>query len=578
MTTTTASAGSADRADPARSRHRRPRSSGSPGSPGSSGRPRRTRAWFTVPAAAGLALVLSLSSPAGADAERPGWAGTIDLALADPRLHGAQSSVVVADAATGEVLYERNGENRLMPASNSKLPTSVAALDILGPGYTYPTDVLATGRISHGRLRGDLYLRGTGDPTLLHEDYAGLARQLADAGVRTVTGDLVADDTRFDDEHFHWGWNVDDEQYYYGAPVSALTVAPDTDYDAGTVIVTVTPGEQPGDRPEVSVWPDSGFLTVRNTAATVAGSSATPSITRVHGQDVLVVDGSIGADRSPVRVWRAVHDPTGHAAAVFATALAEHGITVRGGTRLGEAAPAGARVLASHESMTVGELMNPFMKLSNNGHAEVLIKTIGWETSGEGSWSAGIAAARTSVAGFGMDPDTYVLADGSGLTRRNWIPSAELADLLIAVRDEEWFPGWYAQLPVACEPGRLTGGTLRSRMCGTPAEKNAHAKTGTLTGATALSGYVTDADGRELVFSVVLNYYLGAAPKDIEDRIVTALAAHGAAGTDGTDGAEPAAEQPRSTATAPAEPGAQQPRPGTEHDAADAKPADPTLR
>lgn len=511
------------------------------------------------------ALSLAWSTPAGAGTERPAFADELDLILGDPRLSGAQAGVLVADAETGETLYARGAENRLMPASTTKLLTTAAALDVLGPDYTYATEVHATGDLTGRVLDGDLYLRGTGDPTLLPADYRSLARQVADAGVTDVTGDLVADDTRFDDERFHWGWNVDDEQYYYGAPVSALTVAPDTDYDAGTVIVRVTPGDRPGDRPAVTLVPDTGHLTVRNTATTVAGDSAVPAIERAHGSDTLAVSGSIGVDRAPVRVWRAVWDPTAHAAAVFRAALAAQGVTVHGGTRPGEATPPAARTLATHRSMTVAELLGPLLKLSNNGHSEVLAKTMGREARGSGSWEAGTEVIREALTRLGLREGTYVLADGSGLSRRTYVPAEGFAALLLAARDRPWFDTWYERLPIACAPDRLTGGTLRSRMCGTPAAGNAHAKTGSLTGATGLSGYVTGADGRQLVFSIVLNYYVGSAPKDLEDRIVIALASHGA---EDSDAAHPS--------PAPLSGVRPQP-PAGEHDSAWAKPEDPTL-
>ncbi|WP_258037007.1 MULTISPECIES: D-alanyl-D-alanine carboxypeptidase/D-alanyl-D-alanine-endopeptidase [unclassified Streptomyces] len=527
---------------------------------------RPLRALLLAPVAACMALTLVWSAPAGADQSRAAFADTLDEILTDPRLDGAQASVVVADAESGDVLYEHNGDDRLMPASNSKLLSSAAAMDVLGPDYTFATEVRTPGRVVGGVLVGDLYLRGTGDPTLLYEDYQSLAAQLKKAGVRQVVGNLVADDTRFDDERYHWGWNVDDEQYYYGAPISALTVAPDTDYDAGTVKVTVEPGAAVGDRPKVSVYPDTGFVTVENTATTgEAGSSLSLPLNRKHGEDVITVSGSIAVDANPTSVWRAVWDPTGHATAVFKTALAEEGIRVVGKTRLGRATPDNTRLLASHESMTVAELMNPFMKLSNNGHAEVLVKAMGYESAGDGGWSAGTAAARDSLAGFGMDDSVYVLADGSGLTRRNWVPASEFATMLVNVRDEAWFDTWYEELPIACAGERFAGGTLNSRMCGTPAEKNAHAKTGSLTGATGLSGYVTDADGRELVFSIVLNYYMGSHPKDIEDRIVIALASHSADAT--------AEELPAPRNTVPGDP---EHSLDAEHDSAVVKPEDLT--
>jgi D-alanyl-D-alanine carboxypeptidase/D-alanyl-D-alanine-endopeptidase (penicillin-binding protein 4) len=174
--------------------------------------------------------------------------------------------------------------------------------------------------------------------------------------------------------------------------------------------------------------------------------------------------------------------------------------------------------------MPLKELMHPFMKLSNNMHAEALTKTLGYETTGHGTWAAGLAAIDTYLGKEGVDPATLRQVDGSGLSRMNSIPSGQLAQLLLSVRDAPWYADWRASLPVACDPDRLVGGTLRTRLCGTPAALNARAKTGSLTGASALSGYVTDAGGRELVFSIVLNNYLVASVKSIEDAIVVTLA------------------------------------------------------
>ncbi len=195
-----------------------------------------------------------------------------------------------------------------------------------------------------------------------------------------------------------------------------------------------------------------------------------------------------------------------------------------GPTRLGRPTPKDAKPLATHTSMPLKELMRPFMKLSNNMHAEALAKTIGYETAGNGTWSAGLAGISSYLRKEGVDTGTLRQVDGSGLSRMNNIPAAQFARLLLAVRTAPLYADWYESLPVACNPDRAIGGTLRSRMCKTPAALNARAKTGTLTGASGLSGYVTDAGGRELVFSIVLNNYLASSVKSIEDAIVTTLA------------------------------------------------------
>lgn len=478
---------------------------------------------------AGVAVATGV--PAGSAAAQPGdpavagLTDTIDQLLADPRLGGAQAAVVVRDAITGEVLYNRNGERRLLPASNTKLLTSAAALEILGPGYRFTTDVRTDGAINGVALRGDLYLRGTGDPTLLATDYDALAAKVAASGVQVVEGDLVADDTWFDNRRLGTDWAWDDESFYYAAQISALSVAPDTDYDAGNVIVTVRPGATAGAAPEVTLTPETGYVTIDNRATTVASGSNTISIERKHGTNQIVVTGRIAVGGSASSAFISVDEPTGYAADVFRRALQRHGVMVLGDTRLGLPTPAEARQLAARESMTMAELMVPFLKLSNNGHAEVLTKAIGRHVSGQGTWAAGLAAIRTFVAGMGMDVAAQRQADGSGLSRFNLIPSLEITDLLVAARAKPWFNAWYEALPIAGNPARFVGGTLRTRMRNTPAANNVHAKTGTLTSVSALSGYVTDADGRLLVFSIMENNHL-VGIRDIEDRIAVALASY----------------------------------------------------
>lgn len=449
---------------------------------------------------------------------------TLDGILADTRLDGAYAAVVVRDTTTGETLYDRNGSRRLLPASNTKLLTSAAALEILGPAYRFTTEVRAGGQRQGAALVGDLYLRGTGDPTMLAADYDALAAQVAASGVQVVTGDLVADDTWFDAVRLGREWAWEDEPYYYAAQISAVSVAPDTDYDAGTVIVSVAPGATAGATPDVTLTPQTGYLTIDNRASTVGSGSTSISIERDHGSNRVVITGKIRAGAPAVRDWVSVWEPTGYAADVFRRALARHGVQVIGGDRTGVAVPADAHPLAEHRSMTLAELMVPFLKLSNNGHAEVLTKAIGREVSGQGTWPAGLAAIRGFVATMGMDTAAQRQADGSGLSRWNMIPPTEFVDLLAAARGRPWFDAWYAALPIAGNADRFVGGTLRSRMRNTPAANNVHAKTGSLTSVSGLSGYVTDADGHVLVFSILLNNYLASTVKSIEDQIAIALA------------------------------------------------------
>ncbi|MEO3972253.1 D-alanyl-D-alanine carboxypeptidase/D-alanyl-D-alanine-endopeptidase [Streptomyces sp. CAU 1734] len=498
-----------------------------------------------------LTATLLWSAPAGAGPSDTGLKKAVDTLLADTRMDGGAASVVIADADTGERLYQHAGTDRLTPASNTKLVTSAAAMALLGPGYRFTTDVLSPGTRDGATLRGDLYLRGTGDPTTLAADYDRLAAGVAAAGIKKVTGRLIADDTRFDTQRLGRSWAADDQSSYYSAQISPLTVAPDTDYDSGTVIVEVVPGARAGDRPKVTVTPKTAYVRLDITGRTVAaGQGDTLGVERRHGTNTIAVSGNIPLGGSATKEWVTVWEPTGYAAAVFSDALVRHGVTVAGKTRLGTATPAGARKLAGHSSMPLRELMLPFMKLSNNMHAEALTKTIGHEESGRGTWSAGLAAIDGFLRGQGVATSTLRQADGSGLSRMNLFPAEQFTRLLLSVRDASWYADWYASLPVACAADRPTGGTLRTRMCNTPAALNARAKTGSLTGASALSGYVTDAGGRELAYSIVLNQYLASSVKSIEDAIVVTLArSDTAAGTIAAVAPAAAAERGAGTST-----------------------------
>ena len=478
---------------------------------------RRTSASLVAGAlVAALAWASAPSSPAIAQDPDVGVADLtqdINQILSDSRLTIARAGVVVKSAKTGEELYATDAGKLLIPASNTKLFTSAAAVETLGLDYRFTTSVLGTGRKAGSVLTGDLVLRGTGDPTMLAEDYDALAAQVAKAGVKVVTGKLVADDTWFDSQRLGNDWAWDDETAYYAAPISALTAAPDRDYDAGSVVVAVSAS---GGKVKVTTTPETDYLKIVNKAT--VGDSTDVLIERQHGTRTVVITGTV---KDPYQEWVAVDDPTAYAASLFRDGLQRHGVKVLGPTTTG-AAPSDAKELAKHESMTLGELLVPFLKLSNNIHAEILTKAMGRKVANQGTWSAGLKVTTDFAKAHGVE--VINMRDGSGLSRRDGFSPASIVQLLSAVRDKPWFDTWYESLPIAGNSDRFTGGTLRSRMQGTPAENNVHAKTGSLTGVTSLSGYVTSADGEPLIFSIMLNQYLSGSPKDIEDKIAVRLA------------------------------------------------------
>ncbi|MFJ3787532.1 D-alanyl-D-alanine carboxypeptidase/D-alanyl-D-alanine-endopeptidase [Kitasatospora sp. NPDC090091] len=484
------------------------------------------RRWC-VPLAA-LLTVLFVAGPVSGRPNAGARAGTelaadLDRLLTDRRLAGAQVSVEVTDAATGEVVYQHASDALLLPASTLKTVTAAAALELLGPDHRFATEVLADGRRRGGVLDGDLVLRGGGDPSLLPADLDELAGQVAAAGVTEVNGAVRADASRWDDVRLGPNWAWDDQPYYYSPQISALTLTTDTDYDPGTVRLTVTPAAEPGRPAAVRLTPADAPVRLTGRIDTGPGGGAPAlDVTRRLGGNEIVLAGSLPAGAAATDEWVTVDDPAAVAAAVFAAALQRHGVTVARGVAAGPAA-AGAATLARHESAPVGELLVPFLKLSNNGIAEHLVKEIGLVRVGSGSWSAGLAEVVAFLSRSGLDVTAARQSDGSGLSRHNLMTARRYAALLGFARGRPWFRTWYDALPVAGDPRRMVGGTLTRRMVGTAAEGRVHAKTGSMTGVDALTGYV-EGDGRTLAFTVLFNNFAGDSPRPVIDALVVRLA------------------------------------------------------
>jgi PBP4 family serine-type D-alanyl-D-alanine carboxypeptidase len=475
----------------------------------------------------GVIAAAGIAAPAHAHSQAQARSGTavsaapgdlkadLDTILRDGRLSGATVDLLVREAKTGKVLYDHGSDTSVTPASNNKIQTSVAAFGLLGAGYRFRTGVYAK--------NGNLYLKGTGDPTMRAAEYDRLAAAVAAKGITSVKGDLIADDTWFDAERTGPDWDPSDFPFAYAAQISALTISPNDDFDAGSIDIDVTPAAQ-GEPVNVRLTPATDVVKIDNRAVTGApGSASTLSITRTNGSNTIVISGSHPAGGDAVDELRSVENPTLYAADVFRGALKAHGVTVSGTTERGRT-PAGAKNVTTRSSMPLSQLATPFLKLSNNMIAEILVKSIGRQRTGAGTWDAGLPQVIRYLKIVDVDTAQVWMTDGSGLSHTNHTTAHQLGNVLKAVQTKSWFPAWYQALPIAGEPDPLVGGTLASRMTNTPAAGNVHAKTGTLTGATALSGYVTDPRGTKLIFSSVFNDYSGDAPKDLEDRIAIRLA------------------------------------------------------
>jgi serine-type D-Ala-D-Ala carboxypeptidase/endopeptidase (penicillin-binding protein 4) len=444
--------------------------------------------------------------------------------LRNSKLDGAIAGVSIRDAATGEVIFERNADTRLRPASNMKLLTTAAALETLGQNYTFSTDVLSDGNIRGKTLKGNLYLKGKGDPTLLKKDFDELAAGLKKKGISSVSGNVIGDDSWYDNERYSADLSWPDEGEYYGAGVSALTVSPNEDYDAGTVIVEVNPADSPEKNAKVTLTPETDYVKIVNRVRTVQdGEKKDIKIRREHGTNTIIVEGTIPLKAIASKSWVAVWEPTGYALNIFKKSLQEQHIKLHGKVTEGKT-PEKAKVLLTDKSMPLSQLLIPFMKLSNNGHAEALVKEMGKIVKSEGSWEKGLEVVKTNMKSMGINTDTLVLRDGSGISHVDLIPANQVSALLFAIQKKSWFPVYLKSLPVAGNSDRMVGGTLRNRMKNTAAAGNVQAKTGTISTVSTLSGYVTGKNGEKYIFSILLNNMTAESVTDIQDSIAVLLA------------------------------------------------------
>lgn len=448
----------------------------------------------------------------------------INTIMADSSMKSIASSVTVRKASTGEIVYEANADRRVTPASTLKLLTSAAALETLGEEYRFTTDLLTDGSIEKGVLNGNLYLRGQGDPTLMKKDLDQFAAVLAKSGVKSINGDLVGDDRWFDAVRLSPGIDKSDETYYYAAQISGLTLSPNTDYDAGTVIVNARPTKK-GYKAKVTMTPDTGIITIVNKSNTVPkGYKNTLSIKRQPGTNTIVITGNAPLGSAGKKEWVTVSNPTAYALDVFKNSLAAKGIKFNKSSKVTRReTPKNATVITSRQSMPLKKLMRPFMKLSNNSHAEILAKTMGKQVYGEGSWNAGLRVMRKFGQSVGLDTAEWSFEDASGMSHKNKVTSAQLTELLFIARQAPWYRSFVQAIPVSGMNDRFVGGTLRNRLTSASVKGRVIAKTGSLNQVNALAGYVETTNGETLIFSVLTQGQKKIALPAI-DRIASIIA------------------------------------------------------
>lgn len=457
-----------------------------------------------------LALVVAASalSPvdaAGASASR--LRRGIEKILARPAFGPAWWGIEVRSLASGKVLYSLNAGKNIKPASTLKLVTTAAALDAFGPDARLRTSVETAGRLDGlGRILGDVYLVGRGDPTLGRRPGDGrttaafeeMAAALRAAGIRRVEGRLVGHEGLFTGERRGADWAWEDLVWSYGAEVSALS------FNGNSGDLLIGPGESVGDPLVVERSPASSYYRVSSTATTsAAGSAAGLTLSRAPGANLVRLSGTLPAGQAPETRSVALEDPARYAASVLGEVLEAGGIRVAGPVDTSsDPLPADLRVLAFHDSEPLAQILKTVNKPSLNLHAEMLLRLLGARVKGEGNAEAGLAALRDFLTRIGVKSDAWSLQDGSGLSRSDTLSPSGLVDLLAAMDKHRHALAFRESLAVAGADG-----TLEDRMKGTPAQGRIFAKTGSLRHVNAIAGYALTRAGERLAFAVVVNHH-----------------------------------------------------------------------
>jgi len=483
----------------------------------------------------------------------------ISTVLSSPDLARSFWGIEVAGLASGKTLYVQNADKLFTPASNTKLFTTAAALALIGPDYKFRTTVETSGTLDrYGRLNGDLVLVGHGDPNLSGRELPydlrtqrndhpiqaleTLADALVQRGVKYVDGDIVADDSYFAFERYGEGWSQDDLVWADGAPVSALTI------NDNVVFVNILPADRPGEKAFVSITPFADYYRLDNRIITTpAGTGRKFFVNREPGSTVLTLWGNMPLDDAGANEALAIEDPAEFAAALFRQLLEKRGIVIYGSQRtrhtelatlstfsvtalapsrggsdgpprpLKNVQPA---VLASNESKPLLEDLRVVNKVSQNLHAEILLRLLGRERGTAGTIEGGLEVMRGFLNQVGIPGDQYVFYDGSGLSRQNLVTPHAIVQMLRYASTQPWGAAYKSTLPLSGVDGslsdRLNAPRLQSRIYG---------KTGSLGGVKTLSGYATTDSGETVVFSILSNNSNLPAKRvnDTIDQLVQAI-------------------------------------------------------
>lgn len=434
----------------------------------------------------------------------------LDDAFNDPNFNNAFWGVFIKSLKTGDVIYKKNQDKLFIPASLMKLFTSSSALLLLGSDFQFSTDIYIDGVIDRGVLKGDLIIRGSGDPTLsgrfteqeCTQIFVAWADSLLARGIKKIDGNIIGDDNIFDDVGLGNGWSWDLRNKWFAAPSGALS------FNENLIEIEVTP-TLPNFPALLSFSPETKLYTFANKVITVEdGYSEDIEVYKKNDSEIFTVMGTLKEKSQRVKVFAPVDNPTQYAVTVFQEVLETKGITLVGYAFDNDEINRDLdyteyELLFSNTSPNLKDIIYVLNKKSNNFFAEQLLKTLGHEIYNYGTTENGVKACKELFKVMGINPENLIYADASGLSRLNLVTPKQIVNLLEYMYKSNEFNSFYESLPVAGMDG-----TMIDRMKKTKAEGNVRAKPGLLNGVRALSGYLKTADNEPLAFSMIVNNYL----------------------------------------------------------------------
>jgi D-alanyl-D-alanine carboxypeptidase/D-alanyl-D-alanine-endopeptidase (penicillin-binding protein 4) len=418
-------------------------------------------------------------------------------------VRASETSIQVIEIDNGRVIAERDPHQPLAPASNMKLFTTAAAIDLLKPSFEITTTVYVRGNIEpSGTLDGDVKIVGHGDPTIggrFHDGQATAviqewATDLQRAGIKTVRGNLIFEYGYFDTEYIHPTWPLDQLVNWYEAPVSAFSM------QEGCVQVRVLPS-RPGRTCVVQLEPPTEFLDVENSCVTGRGL---PFITRPRNSNTVIVRGGVPARSGATEVFVSVEDPIHYFATVTAETFIRSGLKMEGRIVVTPRDPRSDWRAVSQHTTPLNIVVYVINKKSQNHYAEQLVKMIGAETKKSGTWEAGTnAVTEWLTTKLGVPANEYHQADGSGMSRNNRASANAFIHLLTYMWKSPYRDDFVSSLPYSGDPDAKFGKRLKHQ----PYARQVYAKTGYIVGVVGLSGYVHAQSGKVYAFSFLFNHY-----------------------------------------------------------------------